>query len=46
MTLLAKETGISRDGLYKSFGENGNPTLETFSKVVNALGMKIVLVAK
>ena len=46
MTLLARETGISRDGLYKSFGENGNPTLETLSKVANALGMKVVLVAK
>jgi len=46
MTQLAKETGLSRDGLYKSLGENGNPTLETISKVADAFGMKVVLVAK
>jgi probable addiction module antidote protein len=46
MTQLAKETGISRDGLYKSLGENGNPSLETLSKIANALGLKVAIVAK
>jgi len=46
MTQLAKETGISRDGLYKSLGENGNPSLETLSKVANAFGLRVTLVAK
>ena len=33
MTALATETGLSRETLYKAFGENGNPTLDTLLKV-------------
>ena len=29
MTELAKETGLAREQLYKSFSESGNPTLKT-----------------
>ncbi len=29
MSSFAKSTGLSREQLYKSFSENGNPTLKT-----------------
>ncbi|CAM5211215.1 putative addiction module antidote protein [Oligella ureolytica] len=41
MTKLAQETGLTREGLYKSFGKNGNPSFITVSKVAHALGLKI-----
>ena len=41
MTKLAQETGLSREGLYKSFGKQGNPSFVTVSKVANALGLKL-----
>lgn len=41
MTKLAQETGLSREGLYKSFGKQGNPGFVTVSKVANALGLKL-----
>ena len=41
MTKLAQETGLSREGLYKSFGKQGNPSFVTVSKVANAVGLKL-----
>lgn len=41
MTKLAQETGLTREGLYKSFGKQGNPSFVTVSKVANALGLKL-----
>lgn len=41
MTKLAQETGLSREGLYKSFGAKGNPSFVTVSKVASALGLKL-----
>jgi probable addiction module antidote protein len=38
---VAKEAGIQRETLYRSFSEQGNPTLETLSSVLSALGMKL-----
>ena len=43
MTQIANETGLSREQLYRSFSENGNPTLKTTIAVMKALG--IVLTA-
>lgn len=40
MTQLAKETGITRDGLYKALSATGNPSFATVQKVVHALGYK------
>ncbi len=45
MTSLARETGISREALYKAFGENGNPTLDTLLKVTKALGVRLAVAA-
>ena len=41
MTQLARETGISRDGLYKALSPTGNPSFATVKKVIEALGMKV-----
>jgi probable addiction module antidote protein len=41
MTDLAMKTGIKRQALYRAFGENGNPTLETMLKVLPALGLQL-----
>ncbi|MCD6006092.1 addiction module antidote protein [Vreelandella alkaliphila] len=41
MSQLATETGLSREQLYRSFGESGNPTLKTMLAVTRALGIDI-----
>jgi probable addiction module antidote protein len=41
MTKLAKETGLTRDTLYKSFSKGGNPSLSTINAVVKALGYQL-----
>jgi len=44
MSRVAKEAGIQRETLYRSFSEQGNPTFETLSSVLEALGMKLSVV--
>lgn len=39
MMRLARDTGISRDGLYKALSKGGNPKLDTVLKVIRALGV-------
>jgi probable addiction module antidote protein len=41
MTQIAKETGLSREQLYRSFSETGNPTLKTTIAVMKALGIEL-----
>jgi len=41
MTQIAKETGLSREQLYRSFSGNGNPTLKTTIAVMKALGIEL-----
>lgn len=41
MTQLSKETGITRDGLYKALSPTGNPSFDTVQKVVRAFGLKL-----
>ncbi len=41
MTQLSKETGITRDGLYKALSPTGNPSFDTVQKVVKAFGLKL-----
>ncbi|RUO50636.1 putative addiction module antidote protein [Pseudidiomarina aquimaris] len=43
MSELARDTGISREGLYKAFSEQGNPTFATVAKVATALGLSLEL---
>ena len=41
MVRLAKDTGLTREGLYKALSAEGNPSLGTVLKVVKALGIKL-----
>ena len=41
MTQLAKETGITRDGLYKALSPTGNPSFDTVQKVIRAFGLHL-----
>jgi len=43
MTHIAQETGLSREQLYRSFSQNGNPTLKTTLAVLKALGLSLSL---
>jgi len=41
MAQIAGQTGLSREQLYRSFSENGNPTLKTTLAVMKALGLDL-----
>lgn len=41
MAQLSRETGISREGLYKALSTTGNPSFVTVSKVAGALGLRV-----
>ena len=41
MSQLARDTGLSREGLYKALSEEGNPTFAAVTKVAKALGLEI-----
>ncbi len=43
MSQLARETGLSREGLYKALSPDGNPTFSTVAKVAKALGFKLTV---
>ena len=41
MAQIAKQTGLSREQLYRSFSGSGNPTLKTTIAVMKALGLEL-----
>ena len=41
MTSIARDIGVSRESLYKSLSANGNPSFQTISKVLRALGLQM-----
>ena len=41
MSQLAKETGLTRQTLYKALSAGGNPEFATVLKVANALGFRL-----
>ena len=41
MTQIAKETGLGRESLYKTFSPGAKPRFETIMKVINTLGVKL-----
>ena len=45
MSALARETGISREALYRAFSDNGNPTLDTLLRVMKAFGVRLAVAA-
>ncbi len=46
MSQIARQTGLSREQLYRSFSENGNPTLKTTLAVMKALGVDLAATAR
>jgi probable addiction module antidote protein len=45
MARIAKKAGLGRESLYKALSKDGNPKLETVLKIVQALGLKLRIVA-
>jgi probable addiction module antidote protein len=43
MSKVAKDSGVQRETLYRSFSEQGNPTFATLSSVLGALGMRLMV---
>lgn len=43
MSQLARDTGLTREGLYKAFSAEGNPSFSTVTKVATALGLQITV---
>lgn len=41
MTQVARDAGISREGLYKALSGDGNPSFGTILKVIKALGLQL-----
>ena len=46
MTEVAKAAGVSREHLYRALSSEGNPELGTVIKVLDALGLKLVVAPK
>lgn len=41
MSEVAKAAGVTREGLYKTLGENGNPEFATVLRVIGAMGIRL-----
>ena len=41
MSVLARDVGMSREGLYKALSERGNPSFATVMRITRALGMQL-----
>ncbi len=42
---LARDTGMSREGIYKALSDEGNPSFATIAKIASALGLRITFAA-
>ena len=43
MSTILQQTGVSREQLYRSFSDKGNPTLKTTLAVMKALGLGLTI---
>ena len=43
MSQLAKDTGLTRESLYKALSPEGNPSFATVAKVAKALGYQLTV---
>ena len=41
MSEIARKTGLGRQALYTALSESGNPTLETLTAILGALGLEL-----
>jgi probable addiction module antidote protein len=46
MAQIAKESGLSRESLYKALSAGAHPRFETVNSVLHALGVKFTVVAQ
>jgi probable addiction module antidote protein len=46
MAQLARELGVTREGLYKSLSPGGHPSFETVIKLLDVLGLRVKLEQK
>ena len=46
MSEIAKKSGLGRQALYNALSENGNPTLESLTAVLGALGLELTVQKK
>lgn len=46
MTQIARDSGIGRESLYKALRNGASPRFDTISRVLGALGVKLVAVSK
>jgi probable addiction module antidote protein len=42
---LARRSGVSRPGIYKALGEEGNPSFETIRSILGAMGLRLTVEA-
>jgi len=42
MSQLARDTGLTREGLYKALSGEGNPSFATVLKVAQAMGLRLM----
>ena len=40
---LARRSGVSRPGIYKALGEDGNPSFETMRSILTAMGLRLTV---
>lgn len=45
MSQLAREVGMSREGLYKALSEDGNPSFAAVTRIARALGLQVRITA-
>jgi len=43
MSEIARKAGVGRQALYSALSDNGNPTLDTLTAVLNALGLQLTV---
>lgn len=41
MSKVAEAAGVKRESLYRALSDNGNPTLETLTGILEALGLRL-----
>jgi probable addiction module antidote protein len=46
MTQIARELGVTREGLYKSLAPDGNPSFATVIKLLDVLGFRLSIQEK
>lgn len=46
MSALSERAGLNRESLYRALSKRGNPTLQTLTRVMQALGLRISVTAE